>query len=690
MKYMLTSLAAVSGLLLNTWWLHSPYLGVPLVVLLFLLSSYRVGQSLPKRITAYRLFWGSSLLLLALMLIGTVTYYSVGITPLSSTILLLLTFIPYTLTKKEDIPCENAKPANRVADLLGVITVACLVILFTTIIRARTGDLLVSPWQVVEPWFFIVYSVGIASLLWHNNVSVSSLRSRILTSAYLFFAFSIAAIVFAHGFGFDGFIHRATELWIAEHGFIDPKTPYYIGQYSVVVFFHLITGLSIQLIDIFMIPFLAAVLLPSVFGYTLSAVKIHERYGISLSLLVPFLYYITLNLTTPHNLVLLLFILTVMALFAHSKKVLPWWITSMMATAALFTHPLLGAPLWLFHIYVLLTIHSQSKRRRVAYHLAFLSGASLLPSVMFSLNNYLGGFGLPELINPFSQIKKITSLFDRPYWFADTPYPLLEGLYDYQLLITPLFLAGALLGLWLVRKERYTWTLVVASLSFVIGGALLRTWLFFPNVAEAEQNNYPLRLFWASVLFLLPLAAVGVHKSILWLKEQRALSFFLVPLSVMLMFSFYFSYPQRNQKIFYPGYNVSDADVITAKWIHDKQGADDNYIVLANSLTSIAALTEYSFYKNYQTEEGELFYYAIPTGGPLYKFYQEMLYEDQERSTMDTAMELTGASTSYFAISYFWKDHDDIVEGAKKSADEWHLLADGRMHLFIYHRDTEE
>ena len=58
----------------------------------------------------------------------------------------------------------------------------------------------------------------------------------VLSSLHLLLTFSVANIIFPLGFGFDPFIHQATEKHILDFGFILPKKLYYIGQYVLVGF----------------------------------------------------------------------------------------------------------------------------------------------------------------------------------------------------------------------------------------------------------------------------------------------------------------------------------------------------------------------------------------------------------------------------------------------------------------------
>ena len=51
------------------------------------------------------------------------------------------------------------------------------------------------------------------------------------------------------------------------------------------------------------------------------------------------------------------------------------------------------------------------------------------------------------------------------------------------------------------------------------------------------------------------------------------------------------------------------------------------YIVLANQSVSAAALLRFGFHTYY----GAQFYYAIPTGAPLYQSYLDMVYRGATR-----------------------------------------------------------
>ena len=181
----------------------------------------------------------------------------------------------------------------------------------------------------------------------------------------------------------------------------------------------------------------------------------------------------------------------------------------------------------------------------------------------------------------------------------------------------------------------------------------------------------------------------------------------LIMIALFITLSFYFSYPQRNIKSRFPGFNVTASDFKAAEWIHEREKKsspplegvvrggtlteqndehDIDYIVLSNQLVAVAALTNYSFIKTYNTPLGEFFYYSIPTGGPMYKYYGQMLYEGQKREYMEAAMDLVGVDTAYFVINNYWAGSHLITEGAKNTADSWKMIDDGKVWVFVYGR----
>ncbi|MCG2701205.1 hypothetical protein L6267_03505, partial [Candidatus Parcubacteria bacterium] len=139
-------------------------------------------------------------------------------------------------------------------------------------------------------------------------------------------------------------------------------------------------------------------------------------------------------------------------------------------------------------------------------------------------------------------------------------------------------------------------------------------------------------------------------------------------------------------------FSTSKNDIEAVNWIENNTESD--YIVLANQQVSAAALREFGFKKYYSPPlidkerglGGEVFYYPVPTGGPLYQYYLDMVYEKPSRETMTKAMDLVGVSEGYFVLNKYWWAFDKILEEAKLEADEWQWLDNGEIYVFKYYK----
>lgn len=679
------------GLIGNTFFFHSPILGTIFLIPLATLYSIIIGSILYKSVSdIYQPFSGFLTLLTSWIILGSGIYYMYGITKPISLALVAQPALLLIWTRKISLPYLEKEPKHRLHIFYTLFAIAGNIALLTILFQNQTADVLISPWHAVSPWFFLVYALTAGfSIAAAYTARIAIVRTTLIT-LFLFTSFSVASIIYPIGYGFDAFVHRATEMWIQANGFILPKQPYYIGQYSFVTFFSNITSLPIKWVDIFLVPILAARTLSIVTEFSLEKIfNIPKKLGVLFTLLIPFLFYFSLHLTTPHNLVLLFSILAILLAHAALHKKITWILPFLLATASLVTHPLLGAPLFIFIVLSFLTTRiSWQKKYTASSVLLFLIISLLLPT-LFLLQQYLDGHALPTLANPFTKIPDFLALITRPYWYAESSPLIFELLYVWQWLITPVIVLLAIIGLIKNKAAAKINSLFIAmTLGLIIDAWILRSVIVFPNVILYEQGDYPLRLLKSSLLFLLPFAMYGTYTLHTIIVDKFKNKLFphitlIALVSILLTLSFYFAYPQKNPKARFPGFNVTASDVHAVQWIHD-QHAEYNYIVLANQLVSAAALTEYSFAKHFNSELGELFYYSVPTGGPLYKYYGKMIYEGQKREYMTDAMNLAGVDTAYFIVNKYWANSEKIIEGAKLSADEWREIDNGNVWVFVY------
>jgi len=680
-----------------------------------------IGSRLNIKPDFFKNFWGITITITILILLNTIIYYVYGITELTTVIILLLPLFLFFIKQKKENHKYLSISLSLYLNLITYISILLDIILLILLFLNRTTGIAPSPWWTLSPWFFILYATATGFVFYSMTRQKKMESAILLASLHFFVTYCVASIIYTLGFGFDGFIHRATEVWIQTNGFILPKQPFYIGQYSFVVWLSNITSIPIFYIDVYLVPILASLSIPATIIFILKKVwKFPCDKSILLVWLIPFIPFLSLHLTTPHNILVLLSILIIFTTIGFLEEKLPFLIPLMLTLTGMATHPLLGCPMLLFVLTALVMKKVRNKPhtkgvacptmdigglRHFLYHrlgsMAFwcwgkkmnigvlilftLTMIFIFP-LMFTVYLLLSHHPLPELLNPFTQFDKFYELFTRPYWYAKQSPLVFELLYIWQRLIVPIIIISAIVGFIKKEKQFSDYIFPLGFIGFVLGAWLLRSWIIFPDVISYEQSNYPLRLLYTSIIFLLPLSIYGMNFvaekiSVYQHKGVKLIS--LIIISIILMISFYLSYPQHNPKARFPGYNVTAADFEAVQWIHENN-QKYNYIVLSNMLTSAAALTEYSFAKHFDTVEGELFYYAIPTGGPLYKYYGKMLYEGQKREYMNEAMNLMGVDKSYFVINSYWANFKDIVEGAKKTADSWQEIGNEKIWIFEY------
>lgn len=717
-------------LLLNVFFIHSIILGIVCLILYSILLSLHIYQITKNDIA------GPIILITTTIVVNTSSYYIYGTTKLTASFIILSSLL-FFIIKREKANSEQFKkilermnlwiqqkfiPFAQTKEVLLATLIICLdTFLLYFIWTRRTVDLMPSPWEAINSEFFLAFTITTILLIYTIIISSAKKISFVILSLHLFVMYSVAPLLYPLGYGFDAFIHRATENWIFQHGFINPKQPYYIGQYSVIVFLSHITGLSIQLIDVYLVPVLASILIPITVSRSYAKkFKIKKKHALLNILAIAFIPFFSFHLTTPHNLVMILSLLAVFTTILYQKNGKGWYIPLLLTLAALVTHPLIGTPILLFFLTAIFV--RQTKKRNYKLILLTISTIvqTLLLPILFTLNNVRTGHGLPTLNNPLLTINLFFELFARPYWYLRNAPIFWEFVYAWERLIVPIVILIAISGFFVYKKrttEDYLYPLT--AFGMFLSAWLLRSWITFPDVVAYEQGDYPMRIIRASILFLLPWFLYGLFRiaRLLYTKHNRYWRLILVTVSALaLTISFYFSYPQKNIKSRFPGFNVTQTDFNAVKLIHDKNEMEKSfilteltqeqnletsdmtmpknsiqksdteidYIVLSNQLVSAASLTTYSFAKTFDTSLGKLFYYSIPTGGPLYQQYGNMLYKGQKREFIETAMDLAGVNTGYFVVNSYWANSDEIIKGAKKTSDSWWKVDGGKIFVFVY------
>lgn len=685
--------------LLNTHFFQSPMFGVLLLVAYLSIFGYELGSLVHQETGVVRWWLGCWLLLSLISLVLAMCYYVAFLsqTIVEAVILLSIPVILFLSERKgrphwyEHIHAawkshkhEVTQPVWLAASLIGLL----LVYVFSVYGSTPILDAVRSPWERVNG--SVVIAAGfifllLMTLLYRARERALALPLFCLT---LFATISMAAFVFPIGFGFDSFIHKATESYIAEFATITPKPFYYIGQYALVLFANLGFSIPIDLADTFLLPILTALLLPIAwFGAATHLLKNHRSSITTLIgiFLLPLSIFIV---TTPQGLAHLWTLLLILASIPyllkqeHPRLVL----LSIAALTTLFIHPISGIPA-LFYCALLFTDPSQSSHRhetlaRWAFRFLSLAACLVLP-LSFIANAFISKQALSidwGALNPLSVLKaiNINVLLENRF------NPLLDFVYLYGLNTVVIFLVFVVIGCVAERQRIHRLNVpIIMAVALAINFLLMKSSINFLFLIDYERQNYTDRLIPLFLFFLVPLFILGLSTMITSIRKRPIvlrLSWILL-MSALTTSSFYLTYPRKDAYVSNRGFNVSQADIYAVRLV-EELARTDPYLVLANQSVSAAAIQEIGFryYDN-------VFFYPIPTGGLLYQRFLEM-NDRPSRDIASDALELTSThskiTTLFYVVNTYWWESARIIETTKTIADDWRSLENGAVYVFRF------
>lgn len=711
--YLFISLILGAVLAFNLFAYRSLYLGLAIGIIYLLFYGLVFGSLLfGKNSLGFKIFYGSFSLISLLSLSGAVIYYLLNLNlAIIATLLLALPWIFFAWLFRKNgwhnlsWQMVRAKPEKKnplMLYLLVVIFLGLTVWNFYLLIQAGTINTLQSPWLRLDNLFFLTFLLGLAVLIAIVLTNNNHRLSLVLIAIQSFLALSVALIIYQIGYGFDSFIHQATEKTIAAYGYITPKPFYYIGQYSLVVILSKLISLPVEIIDRLLVPLLASLFLPATIYVALNrGFNWAKKYCLLIALLfltLPFSYFIV---TTPQGLANVYFLIIIflsLLYVSRPAKLSVIFFLAFLSLTALLIHPLTGIPLLIF--LALLTFYSYIKHsekitalvKKSLFWEIFIVAAVALPLV-FIINSSLTSSGLNASFNSDLFLKPenlLTAIHFNWPDFQRLFHPVYDYIYGYGYYLNYAIVLLAIIG-WLLAKKNHEAKLfgvyLATFLVLAINAWLLKTFISFPSLIYYEQGDYPQRVWQLSLYFLLPFLFYAVYWLIKTAKEKKIFSLQLGLVFFITIFtgaSLYLSYPRHDYYLVGHGYSVSASDLKTVQYIdNDAQGED--YVVLANQTVAAAAVKELGFKKYYQNEKGEeIYFYPIPTGGSLYQIYLKMVYDEPYRETALEAKKLTGANSVYFVLNSYWTSAQDIAEIAQETADKWAVIDGGKTYIFKY------
>lgn len=519
----------------------------------------------------------------------------------------------------------------------------------------RSDAAIVTPWELVPVWLFVVYFVAVLASLY----SLRTFRLGLWLIALA--SFSVIPLIYTLGYGYDYFIHEASLREIFSTGVILPKTNYYFGQYTLLLILAKFSTISYSLLHLWLVPLLSAIFLPWLIAK--NTADFSERVGWLLLLILPYSF---LTFTTPQNFGLLLLLMEIIILSKPSKNNL--LLALFLVLFNLTIHPISAIPGLTLLIMALL-----SARRMKSRAVFFVS--AILPLAIPALL-------LITKAGTWSGFKSLADLFTLPAFnLPDSENIYLNLVYGYYNNL-PIILILLMATAFFVYRKKLGVLMVNVGLALgLLATVILMRFIELRDVITYEQADYARRLLLIATLIVLPVIAlllIDFIKAIILL-EKKYQAIWWIFLAAVLTSSFYLSYPRHDNYFNSRGLSVSRGDIEAVRYI-EADSAGLSYVVLANQQVSAGSLREFGFAHYYNNN----FYYPIPTTNPLYQYYLDMVYKKPSRETANSAKALAGTQKVYFVLNKYWLNFPRLLEEAKLSAVSYRGFADNTVYVFEY------
>ncbi len=651
----------------------------------------RILEILRKNILSILLFFTSSIII-----IGSFLYYFWALNNISYFILLFLSLISTTIfsyfiiyksyrQETEERVTVNSR-TKKINLLLFILSFFLFLFLVFVLIKGSSNSAIISPWHLVPSYFYLIFALFL--ILVFFSFYFQSIFSKTLVVLTYFLFFSISFFIYKIAFGYDQLLHQRALSEILQFGFINPKTFYYIGQYSLEFFLVKTLPFKLELISRVLVPVLSAILIPLSFFKVFKNKLKSSYYILILLLLLPFSIF---TYTVPQNLAFLF--LTILIIFSLNRDFVSerknYIFLSVLALASFFVHPLAGIPAIVFVFILFLSNFKIIKQsfwqrvlkkenkieiiRKILIIISYLTQIFILPILLF----FVGGkLSWPQINFSFL----IPRFLGQENVFLNLIYFLFFNRF-YIFLI--LFLVG--IYFWFKKnkeeKNREDWSnIYFYNFLALFSSYILSLFVSFSFLSDIDKNSYSQRVLIISLLFLIPVFLNLFLEIIERVKKQeKSFKFYsLLFLLLFLLSSLYLNYPRKDNYFNSRGYSVSSSDFETVKLIEDVK-INDNYIVLANQQVGAAAIKELGFKRYY---DGWL-YYSVQTGGLFYDYYLKML-DRPSRGLIEELLSQIEADNAYVVVNDYWWAYERIINEMKIEADSYYQTSDGKVLVFHF------
>ncbi|MBU1348961.1 hypothetical protein KJ781_02745 [Patescibacteria group bacterium] len=543
---------------------------------------------------------------------------------------------------------------------------------------AATMESIRTPWPLLPDWTLAAIAGVWLTLLLSAVIVRSPTAAAVHAALAVGVTTAIAPFVYRIGFGFDGFLHVASEKILLTTGTLTPKPLYYIGQYVFTTWFSRAADIGIADVDRWLVPVAAALLLPLIVLVTLRR-EARSAAGFLCLGLVPLAGFVA---TTPQGFAYILgFAALLLCIGVGDEEIHPL-APLFLATWSTAVHPLAGIPL----IFIVGACILVRKHRLWATALAILTillaGASV-PFMFWALDvarGFMSTWDFDVISTAGPWIARVRELLP---WIGNR-FALWPAWSTLMMTSLPaLLFAGAIAGFVAIRRRTMP-LLAGAALALFAAAVVLKGAGDFAFLIDYERGNYADRLNTLAILCLA--AAVLPLLPYTWDRLRAAprivaacLTLATVGIATGLAYD---SLPRHDALVTGRGWTVSRHDMEAVRLI-DRDADGRDYAVLANQSVSAAAVATLGF-KRYV---GDVFFYPIPTGGPLYETYLRMTYGKPSRDTVEDAADLAAADIVYVVLNDYWWRSQPVAESIAAIADEEWDIGGDPWKLKIYRFD---
>lgn len=591
--------------------------------------------------------------------------------------------VPKTTDTQDDE--EAAAPPGRLRRLIVLLNLFVAAAAAGLILRgaqaAATLESIRTPWPLLPertlPMIALVWLTLILSTLLIRSRWISAIHATLALGPTL----AITALVYRIGFGFDGFLHIASEKILLATGTLHPKPLYYLGQYVFTTWLARLTHIPLSDIDRWLVPVVATILLPVCLFLILQR-RTHATFTFLILGLLPLGGFIS---TTPQGFAYTLGLAALLLGAAATENRAHPLASLILAGWAVAVHPLAGIPLTCVLIAVLVRHQWKNNLGRVlSWAFVLLAGTSI-PILFYIIGLRTGtsiAWNFPSLFEAEPWLERL-----RTFWpFIGNRFVLWPAWATLVARSLPVILLGLAISGSIVNRKQNTdqktepiW--IASAIALWLAATFLKTSGDFAFLIDYERGNYADRLNLLALLCLIPAAIPGLIA--LWKRVRLAPAFVTIALIGFLMATgtalAYDSLPRHDALVTGRGWSTSRYDMEAVTLI-DRDAAGRDYSVLANQSVSAAAVATLGF-KRYA---GDVFFYPIPTGGVLYEQFLRMTYNEPSYDTVKDAAELGKTDLVYVVINDYWWRAAVVSETLRSIAERDWSIGNGKINVYKF------